>query len=204
MSKSLIQEAKTVIKTLRSDHMNREADVVSSMLADIESEHYRSTKPSDLKKGDTVVMHTCMEATNPKYLGRIWVCKTDAFRHKGHDYDCIFLEGFSGSFSAEYLQKVDIHQLVMAKEENTVIKEALENLRSNCGDQEVIDFIESTLYTISLIGKLTPGDKVKVKLTGLEGILIDIQYEHDRYQLKDTSGWMYGISDLQLLKGDVG
>ena len=65
-----------------------------------------SEKISVLKKGDKVVMHTCMESENPKYAGKIWTCKTDAFRHKGHYYCSIFLEGFSGSFSAEYLQIV--------------------------------------------------------------------------------------------------
>lgn len=59
-----------------------------------------------LKQGDKVVMHTCMEHDHPDNFGKIWTCKTDSFRHKGHDYDSIFLEGFSGSFSTEFLQKV--------------------------------------------------------------------------------------------------
>lgn len=66
------------------------------------------TEQYKLKQGDKVVMHTCMEHDHPDNFGKIWTCKTDSFRHKGHDYDSIFLEGFSGSFSTEYLQKVDM------------------------------------------------------------------------------------------------
>jgi len=70
-----------------------------------------SAELSKLKKGDKVVMHTCMEHDNPKYYGKVWTCKSDAFRHKGHDYCSIFLEGFSGSFSTEFLQLVNLDEL---------------------------------------------------------------------------------------------
>ncbi|MNW54884.1 hypothetical protein D3C74_325080 [compost metagenome] len=69
-----------------------------------------------LKKGDQVVMHTCMEHDHPDHFGKIWTCKTDSFQHKGHDYYSIFLEGFSGSFSTEFLQKVNIEPLLTEKE----------------------------------------------------------------------------------------
>ncbi|MGG3803144.1 hypothetical protein [Metabacillus fastidiosus] len=60
-----------------------------------------------LKKGDKVVMHTCVEAEH--YNGRIWTCRTDEFKHHpNHEYTVIMLEGFSGSFQTEYLQKVDL------------------------------------------------------------------------------------------------
>lgn len=204
MQNSLIKEAKAVLKTLRAEHMNQEADVVSAMLADIESEYYRSSKPSDLKKGDTVVMHTCAEAFNPKYRGRIWVCRTDAFRHKGHDYDSIFLEGFSGSFSAEYLQKVNCTQMIeelgKVNRANVIMKEALKSVCLSSSDQNVIDCAGYALYDVKLIGMLKIGDKVKNRLTGFIGVIIDIQYEHDRYQFKNISGWMHGICDLELLE----
>lgn len=72
---------------------------------------YRETPP--LKKGDLVVMHTCIEARNPKYYGKLWRCKTDEFsRGEGvYEQHSVFLEGFRGSFAAEYLQKVDIDTL---------------------------------------------------------------------------------------------
>lgn len=77
------------------------------------------TEQYKLKQDDMVVMHTCMEHDHPDNFGKIWRCKTDSFRHKGHDYDSIFLDGFSGSFSAEFLQKVVLPapSLVEAQEE---------------------------------------------------------------------------------------
>lgn len=77
---------------------------------------YRETPP--LKKGDLVVMHTCIEARNPKYHGKLWRCKTDEFsRGEGvYEQHSVFLEGFRGSFAAEYLQKVDIDTLKEAEQ----------------------------------------------------------------------------------------
>ncbi|HEY2492709.1 MAG TPA: hypothetical protein VGI33_07355 [Paenibacillus sp.] len=59
-----------------------------------------------LKKGDRVVMHTCIESEEEP--GKIWTCKTDQFtRGKGvFAQDSVFLEGYSGSFAPEFLQKV--------------------------------------------------------------------------------------------------
>lgn len=59
-----------------------------------------------LKKGQTVVMHTCMEAEF--HDGQIWVCETDEFKRKGHNYNEVFLEGYSGSFLTEFLQRVNL------------------------------------------------------------------------------------------------
>ncbi len=63
-------------------------------------------KTPKLRKGDKVVMHTCMEA--PYHHGRIWTCQTDEFEANGMKYGLIFLEGFSGSFATDYLQYVDV------------------------------------------------------------------------------------------------
>lgn len=60
----------------------------------------------ELKKADHVVMHTCMEHDFPKNFGKVWVCKSDEFVRKGHNYSEVFLEGFSGSFATEYLQYI--------------------------------------------------------------------------------------------------
>ncbi|MGZ9700005.1 hypothetical protein ACVU03_19555 [Bacillus safensis] len=56
-----------------------------------------------LKKGDLVVMHSCMEAEQNK--GRVWKCKGDEFNPSA---PAVFLEGFSGHFAVEFLQKVDV------------------------------------------------------------------------------------------------
>lgn len=61
-----------------------------------------------LKKGDKVVMHTCMEALNPENFGKIWTCRTDEKEYSWTSTKVIFLEGFSGCFSVEFLQKVNI------------------------------------------------------------------------------------------------
>ncbi|GAV11452.1 hypothetical protein [Paenibacillus sp. NAIST15-1] len=64
-----------------------------------------------LKQGDAVVMHTCIEAMNPEYYGKIWYCKTDEFTTgKGvYKQQLVFLDGFSGSFLTEFLQKVNVN-----------------------------------------------------------------------------------------------
>lgn len=56
-------------------------------------------------QGDAVVMHTCGEAA--KYDGRLWHCKTDSFLNAG-GHEVVFLDDFSGSFSANFLQKVNL------------------------------------------------------------------------------------------------
>lgn len=58
-----------------------------------------------LKKGDKVVMHTCLEAET--HNGRIWTCEGDEFKANSSG-NGVFLEGFSGWFYTEYLQKVNI------------------------------------------------------------------------------------------------
>ncbi|VWA40797.1 hypothetical protein [Bacillus altitudinis] len=56
-----------------------------------------------LKKGDLVVMYSCMEAEQNK--GRVWKCKGDEFNPSA---PAVFLEGFSGPFATKFLQKVDV------------------------------------------------------------------------------------------------
>jgi hypothetical protein len=60
-----------------------------------------------LKKGDLVVMHTCLEAKQPKNQGKVWVCRTDEKKVPWTSNHVIWLEGFSGAFAAKYLQKID-------------------------------------------------------------------------------------------------
>ncbi|MCM3273681.1 hypothetical protein [Paenibacillus elgii] len=106
--KHIINEAKSGAARLRWDGYASEAGAIESLIQDAEHAERKHGEFSKLKKGDFVVMHTCMEANVPKYHGRIWRCRSDAFRSKGHNYCSIFLEGFSGSFSAEFLQLVDL------------------------------------------------------------------------------------------------
>lgn len=63
-----------------------------------------------LKKGDKVVMHTCMEAINPNNYGKLWTCRYNEYETGEGVYKqkLIFLEGFVGSFLTKYLQKVNL------------------------------------------------------------------------------------------------
>lgn len=65
-----------------------------------------------LKAGDTVVMHTCIESENPNNAGKIWTCKTDSFKtgecFPNGSHESVFLEGYRGSFSTAFLQKVNL------------------------------------------------------------------------------------------------
>ena len=64
-----------------------------------------------LKKEDKVVMHTCGEADH--YKGRIWTCRSDEFTSSAKQ-QVVFLEGFSGYFLVDYLQIVDLGNLLEA------------------------------------------------------------------------------------------
>lgn len=60
-------------------------------------------KTPALKKGDKVVMHTCLEAKRAK--GKIWTCSTDSYMDKSNQ-EVVFLDGFSGCFVVKFLQSV--------------------------------------------------------------------------------------------------
>jgi len=98
-----------------------------------------------LKKGDPVVMHTCMEHDHPDNFARIWVCRSDEFQHKGHDYGSVMLEGFSGSFSTKFLQKVNVE--VPDKEVERIRKELEEKERELEQWRSKYEFKRSLLKT---------------------------------------------------------
>lgn len=97
----------------------------------------------------------------------------------------------------ENLFQKQISELIEKDTALKVMKDGLEEICFNSTDDWAITSAASTLDTVKLIGKLKKGDQVRQKLTQLEGELIDIQYEFDRYQLKNMSGWLYGIYDLE-------
>lgn len=65
--------------------------------------YIQENKTETFKKGDKVVMHTCHEATF--YKDKIWTCQTDSFLDRGKQ-EVVFIEDFSGYFSAQYLKKI--------------------------------------------------------------------------------------------------
>lgn len=62
------------------------------------------------KKGDIVVMHSCLESKY-KNNGKLWVCDCDSFYRENGTDEKMFLKGFSGSFSCKYLQLVKLDSL---------------------------------------------------------------------------------------------
>ena len=73
--------------------------------------YIQENKTETLKKGDKAVMHTCGEASF--YKGKVWVCQTDSFLNRGKQ-EVVFLENFSGYFSAQYLAKVSTENEITA------------------------------------------------------------------------------------------
>lgn len=61
---------------------------------------------SGLTSGEQVVMHTCREAKNPKYEGKVWTTRSEPWDLCGSEV--IMLEGFSGGFATEYLTRVTL------------------------------------------------------------------------------------------------
>ena len=61
----------------------------------------------NLKKGDTVVMRNCGESEFPKYKDKEWICSEDSFLNGGEKgTEVVFLEGFSGCFACDCLNKI--------------------------------------------------------------------------------------------------
>lgn len=148
------------------------------------------TEKYKLKQGDMVVMHTCMEHDNPDNFGKIWTCKTDSFRHKGHDYDSIFLDGFSGSFSAEFLQKVDMAE---AQKTKIILAEKL---------NELTLIIESETYWAWILEKANRADQLQEEVARLRKALEAIS--NPPFIIGSTALQHMGIArDALGIKGEV-
>jgi len=65
----------------------------------------KKIKPSGLKPGDKVVMHTCSEARLDKYKDKVWTVNSEPWDLCGSEV--VLLDGFRGGFATEYLKKVD-------------------------------------------------------------------------------------------------
>ncbi|WP_238899341.1 hypothetical protein [Clostridium sp. YIM B02500] len=106
-----------------------------------------------LKKGDKVVMHTCLEAET--HNGRIWTCESDEFKANSSG-NGVFLEGFSGYFYTEYLQKVNVTGIELKNIDLTGISELdqLDKIK-----EEEIEFREAF---IEYLQKQTKENKLHV------------------------------------------
>ncbi len=65
----------------------------------------KKTKPSGLKPGDKVVMHTCLESKSGKYKDKIWTVTSEPWDLCGSEV--VLLGGFRGGFATEFLKKVE-------------------------------------------------------------------------------------------------
>lgn len=62
-------------------------------------------KPSGLKEGNKVVMHTCAESRMEKYKDKVFTCTSDPWEMCGSEV--IMLDGVRGGFATEFLRKVE-------------------------------------------------------------------------------------------------
>lgn len=65
--------------------------------------YINENKTETFKKGDKVVMHNCYESTFEEYKDKVFICQTDSFLDRSKE-EVVFLEDFSGYFSAKYLK----------------------------------------------------------------------------------------------------
>lgn len=68
-------------------------------------DYIKDNKSNTFKKGDLVVMHSCVEANISKNKDVEFKCKTDSFVDRSK-CDVVFLENYSGYFMSKYLKKV--------------------------------------------------------------------------------------------------
>lgn len=113
-----------------------------------------------LKKGDTVVMHTCGEAEH--YKGEIWTCKGDEFTSSSGS-PVVFLEGFSSYFLVEYLQLVNIKPLTNKVK---LLEDSLKMYKDENETYETTTHIDDFMY------ELHPNEKgeipIVIKVYGVE------------------------------------
>lgn len=142
-----------------------------------------------LKKGDRVVMHTCIEAET--HNGRVWTCKSDQFtRGTGvYEQDSVFLEGYSGSFAPEYLQKI-----ILPTEDERVLA-ALEESQQRIGKLEL--YVKSLEFNREDTQKRA-NEKLRerdTKLAEAQQTIAQQQVALEFYALDDNNNWWIGGLD---------
>ncbi len=75
-----------------------------TIMEELIKERQPKPKLSGLKPGDRVVMHTCLEASNEKYAGKVWTVASEPWDLCGSEV--VLLEGYKGGFATEFLRKV--------------------------------------------------------------------------------------------------
>lgn len=130
-----------------------------------------------LKKGDRVVMHTCGEAES--HQGKIWTCKTDQFtRGTGvYEQDSVFLEGYSGSFAPEFLQKV-----ILPSEDESLLAALEEAQQQNvCLNEESLANFQTAAKRGKALGE------ANAELSQLHGELVEVERDRNYAVAKANS-----------------
>lgn len=65
----------------------------------------------NFKKGDKVLMFGCMESDLEKNKGKVWQCSCDSYFNEYSKQEVVFLKGYSGYFSCDYLQIVNVKSI---------------------------------------------------------------------------------------------
>lgn len=151
-------------------------------------------KELKFKKGDKVKMYGCYEASLDQYKDRIWTCRTDSYIAKCGE-EVVFLEDYSGFFSALYLIKVNVEmknnlekrqkeyarainiwgtysQMEMALEKTIELSLAIKKVLRNNNEKTLQD----------LVGEVAD---VKIMIEQIELIMEDENFSSKVYQVMD-------------------
>lgn len=104
-----------------------------------------NNETNTLKKGDIVKMINCVEAQVNQDVQ--WICQTTSFKDKGGD-DVVFLEGFSGYFLCEYLDKIEVQWYNIIQIKNLVFTQ--EFLNGNVKLTDVFEKLDFDKYSDNL------------------------------------------------------
>ena len=152
-----------------------------------------------LKKGDKVVMHTCLESKG-KNLGKVWTCHTDSFKWEA-GIEVVFLEGFSGFFPARFLQPVKLdsfcNERIKSLEASLldVSTQATKRIGELENENSKLKEKENTVHTLDVLHKeaVRKYDEVNAQLSKAEGIIRTLYYiiqgridYEDNIQIKDS------------------
>ncbi|HFC9206741.1 TPA: hypothetical protein ACF0PM_002200 [Clostridium perfringens] len=98
-----------------------------------------------LKKGDKVVMHTCLESET--YDGKVWTVASDEkITGEGiFKQGLVFLKGFSSKFNTKYLQKVKLNN-------ESITHDDLNDYENLSVEQKILlirEFNQINLYSVN-------------------------------------------------------
>lgn len=152
-----------------------------------------------LKKGDKVVMHTCLESKG-KNFGKVWTCHTNSFKCEA-GIEVVFLEGFSGFFFTKFLQPVKLdsfcNERINSPEASLldVSTQATKRIGELENENSKLKEKENTVHTLDVLHKeaVRKYDKANDLLIKAEEIIRTLYYiiqgriyYEDNIQIRDS------------------